>query len=142
MKKRQYIVNFISSMILLLLFYAAISKITDYERFENTLRMSPLLEKHSRFVAIALPTIEIAITILLFIPRYRITGLCAAAILLTLFTAYLIYMILVSPHLPCSCGGLFRKMTWRQHVAFNTVFICLSLSGIYLHRKLFVQTPP
>src|SRR5690606_41617749 len=69
---------------------------------------------------------------LLFIPAFRKIGLYASFILIALFTGYLTYMIVFTPDLPCSCGGVLAALSWKQHIFFNLLFILLSLTGIYL----------
>ncbi|WP_394353134.1 MauE/DoxX family redox-associated membrane protein [Mucilaginibacter humi] len=39
------------------------------------------------------------------------------------------------PLVPCSCGGVVRKMSWRLHLVFNVFFLLLSSLGIYTERK-------
>ncbi len=62
-------------------------------------------------------------------------GLWASFILLMIFTFYISGMLLSGEHLPCSCGGIIRELSWRQHLIFNLFFITLSLTGIVLERK-------
>jgi hypothetical protein len=56
--------------------------------------------------------------------------------LMSLFT---IYTILVLSHfydyVPCSCGGVIRRLTWPQHLFFNLFFVALSTLGIILQRR-------
>lgn len=135
MKKRAFIVDAISAILLLLLLYAAVSKMLDHERFQQSLQMSPFLEKKSEVIAWVLPASEIIIAVLLFIPHFRLKGLYASFGLLTIFTIYLIYMVALAPHLPCNCGGILKMLTWKAHIFFNIFFMILSLIAIYLNRK-------
>jgi hypothetical protein len=54
-----------------------------------------------------------------------------------LFTAYSGAILLnMFAYVPCSCGGVIRKLTWPQHLAFNLFFVAISAIGIILqHRK-------
>jgi hypothetical protein len=52
-----------------------------------------------------------------------------------LFTIYVGLMISFAPHLPCSCGGVIKQMSWKQHLTFNTFFTALALFGIWLSRR-------
>jgi len=125
----------ISGMVLLLFLYTSLSKLADYETFKNVLTASPLLKPFAGLIAWLLPVLELLIVVLLFIPTYRLKGLSASLILICLFTIYLIYMIVFTPHLPCNCGGVIKLLTWPQHIFFNLFFIILSLVGILLYRK-------
>jgi hypothetical protein len=137
--KRLIIIDIISAVLLLLLLYTAISKLIDYTNFRKVLSITPHLKPFSRFIAISLPAIELAIAILLFFPTLRIKGLYASMVLLILFTIYLIYMISFTPKLPCSCGGVLKDLTWREHVLFNLFFIFLALVGIVLAKRSGIE---
>ena len=133
--KRNLIIEIISSLLILLFVYTAISKLLDFTNFKSVLSRSPLIGGKAVFVAFALPITELLVALLLFIPRTRLWGLRGSVALMTVFTIYLAYMISFSPHLPCSCGGVLKQMTWRQHLVFNIFFLLLSISGAILKRK-------
>jgi putative oxidoreductase len=86
-------------------------------------------------LAFFVPGLEILITLLLIIPRTRRIGLYISISLLTLFSIYLIYMVSFTPHLPCSCGGVISKLTWRQHIFFNLFFIAITLIALSFTKK-------
>jgi putative oxidoreductase len=143
--KTTFLADIISAILSLLFLYTALSKLTGYEKFKNVLTSSPMLEPFASAIAWLLPATEIAIVVLLFIPPFRIKGLIASVILITLFTIYLLYMIAFTPHLPCNCGGVIKLLTWPQHIVFNLFFIFLSLTGVILYRRaksLKSSSPP
>jgi hypothetical protein len=141
--RRMLFADMISGLLLLLFLYTSISKLTDNELFKNVLTASPLLKRYAGIIAWLIPSTEVAIAILLFIPRFRIKGLIASVILIALFTIYLLYMIAFTPNLPCSCGGVIKLLTWPQHIMFNLFFIFLSLTGIILyHRTKSLDSSP
>jgi len=127
--------DIISGVVLLLFLYTSLSKLADYEAFKNVLTASPLLKPVAGLIAWLVPVSELVIVVLLFIPPYRLKGLYASFILICFFTLYLIYMIVFALHLPCSCGGVIKLLTWPQHIFFNSFFILLSLTGILLYRR-------
>lgn len=133
--RRQFIIEIISSLLILLFLYTALSKLLDYTSFKSVLSKSPLIGSMAAVVALALPITEGLVSILLFFPRTRLWGLYSALALMTGFTVYLAYMIFFTPHLPCSCGGVLKQMTWNQHLVFNIFFLLLSLTGVVLQRK-------
>jgi putative oxidoreductase len=47
-----------------------------------------------------------------------------------LFTFYILYMLLFEKHLPCSCGGVLKEMTWKQHLVFNLFFTAIAFTGL------------
>ena len=135
MKTRNLTIEIISALFILLFLYTAISKLLDFRSFSQVLHTSPLIGNMSTFVAIGLPLAEIVVVALLFFPKTRLWGFYGSFVLMTAFTIYLAYMILFAPKLPCSCGGVISKMTWKQHLYFNIFFWLLSLTGIALKRK-------
>jgi len=133
--RKEAIVETIVMLLVFLFLYTALSKYAELGRFRIVLYNSPLLNHWVHYIAYGLPALEIAIVLLLIIPRTRLMGLYASMVLLIIFTGYLCYMIAYTPHLPCTCGGVISKMTWKQHIFFNTGFIILSLIGIIQQRK-------
>ena len=136
--KRSSIVESISALFILLFVYTAVSKLSDYAGFVSTLSRSPLVGNKAGAIGWALPVVELLVTLLLFIPRTRKYGLYASLALMVFFTGYLTYMIyFTTGDLPCSCGGVLNKMSWKQHLVFNIIFTLLGLTGVLLARKPF-----
>ena len=133
--KRNFIIEIIGSLLILLFMYTALSKLFDYASFRAVLYKSPLIGSRASVIAIALPVAEILVALLLFIPRTRQWGFYSSAALMAVFTFYLGYMILFTPKLPCSCGGVLKQMSWNQHLVFNIFFLLLALTGVVLERK-------
>jgi len=133
--KKLPVIEIASSLLILLFAYTAISKLLVYRAFTRTLLESPLIHNGADTIAWLLPATELVVVLLLFFSPLRKYGLYASALLLLLFTVYLSYMILFVPHLPCSCGGVLRKMNWQQHIFFNLLFLGLSVLAIYQYRK-------
>jgi hypothetical protein len=107
----------------------------DYSVFKEQLADSPILSWAATPVAVLLPVVEFAIVLMLVIPRWRLKGLYALFIIMTLFTAYIIAMFIVAPEMPCSCGGIIELLSWKGHIVFNSAFILLNGWGVYLQRK-------
>ena len=139
--RRQFIIEIISSLLILLFLYTALSKLLDFTTFKSVLSTSPLIGGMAEFIALALPITEGLVSVLLFFPKTRLWGLYSALALMTGFTAYLAYMIYFTPHLPCSCGGVLKQMTWNQHLIFNIFFLALSVTGLVLERKRIKRKP-
>lgn len=126
----------ISAVFILLFIYTGITKLQAHKIFLITLTSSPLLSFASDFLSWAIPVVELIIVAALFIPRYRVTGLKASAVLMALFTTYIGYMLLTASKLPCSCGGIIKKLSWEQHLWLNVFLTLLALTAIYLQRRL------
>ncbi len=130
--KGRLIIEIISFMLILLFTYAAVSKLMQWQQFASALGRMPFFKNIPVFMAIGLPTTELIVAGLLFIPRTKIIGFYASLALMLLFTGYLGYMVLFVPALPCSCGGVLSLLTWRQHIVFNLFFIALATIGCRL----------
>jgi hypothetical protein len=130
--KKPIFVDIISSLLIALFVYAAVSKLLDQEKFRIELGKSPLLTSFAGWVAVMLPILEIGISIMLSFKRTRLLALYASFSLLTLFTAYLIAILQFSFYIPCTCGGVLQSMNWDTHIKFNVAFIVLAVIGILL----------
>jgi len=129
-----------SSLLILLFTYTAVSKLSDYTHFVRVLGESPLIHNGADMIGWLLPVTELVIVLLLFFPLTKKAGFVISFFLLLLFTLYLIYMLLFAAELPCSCGGVISKMSWKQHVWFNVFFIGVSVLGIISNKKYKVLT--
>jgi len=120
------------SLLILLFVYTGVSKLTNISFFQTQLSLYPYINSFAKPISIAVPLLELVIAFLLIYPRsfIRNLGLKLSFLLLTIFTLYLIIMINTNVHLPCSCGGVITKMTWKQHIVFNLFFIAVSIIGI------------
>lgn len=134
--KRHIWIEIISYAFILLFMYTAIAKLITYDTSLNDLKRSPFISDFALPLSILLPISEITISVLIFIPKYRKYGLIGATILMALFTGYVSAMVFTQETLPCSCGGLIKYLTWKEHFFFNIFFTLLGVVGIILLRKL------
>lgn len=136
----QHIPEIVASLFILLFTYTAMTKLLSFDTFKSQLSKSPLFSNINVVPAILIPAAEIIISVLLLIPTTRLKGLYASLGLMVVFTGYLGYMVLFTPDLPCSCGGVLKQMTWNQHIIFNGVCILLSIAAIGLStpNKFFI----
>jgi putative oxidoreductase len=135
MNKRSLVSEIISSLFILLFVYTAISKLLVRSTFEYTLSKSPLLEWGAPFFSVAIPGIELIIALMLFVPRTRLKGLYAFTGLMTLFTLWIGYLLTMASHLPCSCGGVLKYLTWKEHLVFNLGCLALAIIAIVFERR-------
>jgi len=126
------VAELISFLLIFLFAYTGLSKLMTVMQFERTLRQSPLLSDVASVVARLIPLTELAIVVLLLIPRFKKLGTWCSLVLLSLFTIYIAYMIAFTPHLPCSCGGILKQLSWHHHLVFNVCLIALSAVSIRL----------
>lgn len=133
--KNKWIIEIISALLIGLLIYAAFSKLLAYPVFVAQLHTHPMLKPFAGFLAWAVPVVELGVALLLFIPRSRLAGFTGALALMIMFTLYIAGMLLSDYHLPCSCGGILRNLTWKQHLVFNVFFTLLASIGRRLKRN-------
>jgi len=123
----------ISIFFILLFIYAAISKLTDFQKFKVQLGQSPLLAPVVKPVTWMVPGIEITIVILLIIKKTQLKGLFMSFGLMVMFTGYIITILNFSEYIPCSCGGILQNMSWKQHLLFNLIFVVLGCIGVLIY---------
>jgi hypothetical protein len=136
MLKRQMVLECIAALLILLFLYASVSKFLDFKRFIDEMNNQPLPNSWTPVLVWAIPFLEIAISGALLFEYTRLLAFYASFVLMTLFTIYAI-MILTHffPYIPCSCGGVIRKLTWPQHLALNLFYVALSVLGLVLQRS-------
>jgi putative oxidoreductase len=136
MLKRQVVLECIAALLILLFLYASVSKFLDFKRFIDEMNNQPLPNSWTPFLVWGIPFLEIAISATLLFEYTRLLAFYASLVLMTLFTIYSI-MILAHffPYVPCSCGGVIRKLTWPQHLVLNLFYVALSVFGLILQRS-------
>lgn len=139
--KRAITLDFICYAIILLFVYAALSKLFMYKTYVSDLGRQPLLIPYVKYLALTIPVSELIASVLLLIPKTRVWGLGASFVLMILFTGYVTIVVFSSQghDLPCTCGGLIRELTWRQHFFFNVFYTLLTATALWLHYKNQVQ---
>lgn len=133
--RRDLVVEIISIMFILLFMYAAVSKLLDYEQFRVQITQSPMLNAFADWIAWAVPSVEILVSLMLMVPRLRLFALFTAFSLMVMFTTYIFLILNFSDYVPCSCGGVLEELGWTEHLVFNLGFIILSLLGIFFSKS-------
>lgn len=134
-ENRNTIVEIIASLFILLFAYTGINKFIAIDTLKGTLKEYPIIGDMPVLIAWGLPVIELLVSVLLFIPRTKLLGLYSAMALMISFTLYLGYMLVFTPKLPCTCGGMLQQLSWTQHLIFNLLFIVLSVCGLLLYKS-------
>ena len=123
---KQIFIEIVSTLLILLFVYAAISKILDFENFQAQLSQSPLLSAYTGLISYTLIIIELTISFCLAVPKFRAIGLISSFTLMVMFTSYIVVIINYSSFVPCSCGGILEKLGWHEHLIFNIIFTLLA----------------
>lgn len=129
----KHVTLIITTMLIILFFYTAISKLLDLEEFQRQLANQTLPLWSIATLLWLIPLSEVLVCILLIIPSTRIIGFYGSTVLMILFTGYISLVLLnVFDRVPCSCGGVVRNMKFSEHFLFNLFFLTLSIIGIYI----------
>lgn len=134
---KNFIVQTICQLYVLLFVYAAVSKLIDFQNFQVQVGQSPLLSAFAGWISWIVPVVELMIALALLIPKSRNSALFASLSLMSMFTVYIYIVLHYSSFVPCSCGGILEKMSWNAHLIFNIVFVLLAIWAILLQRKHF-----
>ncbi|PTS94928.1 hypothetical protein DBR11_22260 [Pedobacter sp. HMWF019] len=134
-KTKRIIVDVICYLFVALFIYTAASKLIAMDTFRVVLANYPLIGRYHSVVAYLVPLTEIGISTALILPISRKNGLIASMILMVLFLIYILYMFYIDSDLPCSCGGIIAKLSWKNHVWFNSGLILLAFIGLKIYKK-------
>jgi putative oxidoreductase len=133
--KHATIVEIISALFILLFLYTALSKTYNINYTVATLRSNEVFRNSAREISWGVVILEYLAALMLLIPKLRILGLYSSLIMMAGFTVYILFMMIFTPNLPCSCGGVIKQMTWTQHLIFNIFFTLLAITAIVIWRK-------
>lgn len=124
-------------ILILLLFFTGLGKVFNHATFVSQLHKQPLPYWTMPILSYLLPMLELSTVILMCIPRLRIWGLGLAILLMTAYSiyAYLAY-IEIYGYVPCACGKVFEKMSWKQHFLFNLMVTLLAAPAWLMEYKL------
>lgn len=126
------VIEIIAALFILLFTYTAISKWVDGNIFYSTLTKSPLVRDWASIISWMLPAVELITVILLFIPAIRWAGLYLSLALMLIFTSYIAFMLFSSYDLPCSCGGVLKNLSWKDHLIMNIILTMLAALAVIL----------
>jgi len=135
MKKSEKILSLlyiVTDYSLIFLFtYTGISKLMDHNNFETTLLQSPIIRNQGEILSWLIPFAELFTVFLLLLNTYKQVGYLLSLLLMAMFTGYITYMILFIPHLPCSCGGILKELSWSNHLLLNSFLIMLIIISLH-----------
>jgi len=134
--KKETTLRIIACIIALMFFYAAIIKLTDYERSKQEMMNQVFPLFIAGILTWAVPVAELILTPFLVISATRLKGMYAALGLLVAFSLYIVItMTGVFRRIPCSCGNIISEdTTYSEQLIFNLCFIVLTLTGLAIER--------
>ncbi len=124
----------VSHIILLwVLSYTGMSKWVNLSHFKSSMRSQPIPELWADVFTYLIPTLETIAVIGLILPALKQKAWILTTVLMTAFTAYVLYIILTGLHnTTCPCGGLFENLSWNQHLFVNIGLTILSFGTLYV----------
>lgn len=149
MKKSQYILSFLTLLLLLLWIPVTIDKFWDLHSFRQTLLRQPFPNAWAEVLYWILPTVEglcVLLLVLGSIDNLRINklqlskwGFFLSSLLMLGFTLFILFGVLGwYEKRPCGCGSVIKSLTWEEHLIFNLFFLGISVYGWNL---LVIHTP-
>jgi len=134
--KRKIIIEIISSLLILLFLYASVSKWLAFKVFIGEMNNQPFPNWMTPWLVWSIPLIEIGIVAGLILEKTRLFAFYTSLFLMLAFTIYTVAILMHTfKYIPCSCGGVIRKLTWPQHLVFNLFFVGISVVGIILKKR-------
>lgn len=137
-------VVFVSTVFVLLFSYTGLSKLFAIGKFERTMSEVKFIQPYANFLSYFIPLFELFIALLLtssfvtikktMIPTRKI-GIYLSTLLMFEFTVYVGAMLLMYEKLPCGCGGVFKWLSWQQHLFFNAGLFVLGVVAIITMKK-------
>jgi putative oxidoreductase len=127
MNQTRKLTRWVPALLILLFIYTGFSKLFGLEKFTGTMYNQPIPHGLAAALAIIIPATEIITAICLLFQRSQRAGLYIAFGLLTVFTLYVGAILLhFFPRIPCTCGGIFRWLSWQQHLWVNLFLVALT----------------
>jgi putative oxidoreductase len=135
-KGKIYLLQLSAFLLTLMWVYAAISKLIDFPHFKWEMHNQAVYPAVKNLLVYCLPAIELVTALLLIFDRTVLWGFYCSALLMTVFTSYIILTLMHSfKYVPCSCGGILEHMSWTAHLFFNLFFLSLTLTSLYITKK-------
>ncbi|MDQ0640178.1 hypothetical protein QF042_003743 [Pedobacter sp. W3I1] len=129
--KERFLIFAVSALIILWV-YTAGSKVLEFHEFRHQLKLQHFNNALISLLSVILPLSEAITAFLLSRPASRMPGLYSSLFLLTVFTIYIILILLgFFEKTPCSCGGVLKEMSWKTHLLFNVSLLSLNLWAVY-----------
>lgn len=136
MKPDKILIESITAFTTLVFGYTGADKLANLSQFRMSVAKSPYLYPFSGIIVWVIPCLELLIAVGLVLKISRLLALHSAFFLMSLFSWYVYVMLRYSYYLPCSCGGIIAKMSWKEHLVFNIVLTVLIATAILFTDKI------
>ncbi len=134
--KKQLLIELFAALLIILFLYTSVSKFIDFRQFIGAMGNQPLPAQVKPLLVWIVPVSEVLISLALLSEYTRLAGFWASLTLMSFYTIYTLTVLLhFFKYIPCSCGGIIKSLSWKQHLYFNLFFTGVALAGIYLQRS-------
>lgn len=136
MKNREWVIQGVSFLFIILWLYTAVTKLMDVELFEKQLSNQAWVHGYANLLVWFLPIIEITAALLLMFTATRKMGMILSLALISVFTLYVGLAVAGAwKDVPCSCGGVLNQLGWKEHLWFNLSYLTLATIGMLLLKR-------
>ncbi len=133
---KQTLTDVCCALLILLFTYAGVSKMLDISMFSHDMHNQPFPAWVATLLTWLVPPVEIIVSVMLAVKKWRYAGLILSAVIMFLFSLYAsLILALAFGRIPCSCGGVIRNLSWKQHVWFNLFFLAVAFTGLWFHQQ-------
>ncbi len=139
---RKLVAGIVPALLVLVFAYTGINKLAGLTDFTASMYNQPIPHKLAYILARVIPIAELLAATCLLFSKTQKPGLYLSFTLLTLFTGYIILILLqIFRKIPCSCAGIFRHLTWQQHLWINITLLALTGLALSPHVIKHLQSP-
>lgn len=139
---RKLVAGLVPALLVLLFMYTGFNKLFGLHDFTTSMYNQPIPHPLAYVLARVIPIAEILAAACLLFPVTQKIGLFTSFILLAIFTMYIGLILLhVFPRVPCSCAGIFRHISWQQHLWINLLLLALTGLALYPTLKKHIHSP-
>lgn len=137
MKNIAVFINLIIFLLLIVLSYAVLIKMLDFQRWVEVPNSLDFVNVHRLYwIDYFIPIVE-SITLVALIFEFSLKlGAYLYFFLMCIYTCYVYYKLYVSLDGDCSCGGIFSQLTMTHHLWLNLSLVFLSAILIILNYKV------
>lgn len=133
--KKKIALEGIVSLLILLYLYTGLTQLLSFRFFYGNIYNQPIFQLSKPVLVYLIPGAQLLIAGGLLFERTRKMALWASLGLLSVFTAYIILIMLNAlARVPCSCGGVISSFTWPQHLVFNLFFMLINAIALFLRK--------
>lgn len=126
----------VASLFILLFVYTAASKLQNLIPLRYVITQTGIGYPVATVLALLIPVSELLIALFLFVPKTRTLGLLLSFVLMSVFSLYVLWVLLFAKDLPCSCGGIIEELGWKVHFALNLLLTGLAFSTWRISQKI------